>query len=99
LSASSSTIESIGVTSAGGPSTIVSQWLLHFMTTAPIFDPTLAGVDILSAGLDASYAISCITIFFVLQYPKNGTISLNTIQNWWGNMVYTNTADYRGVPL
>ena len=66
---------------------------------ALIFDATLAGVDILSAGLGASYAISCLTIFFVLQYPKNGSIGLNTIQKWWGNVVYTNTADYRGVPL
>ena len=65
----------------------------------PIFYATLAGVDILSVALDASYAISCITIFFVLQYPKNGTIGLNSIQKWWGNVVYTNTANYRGVPL
>jgi hypothetical protein len=69
------------------------------MTTAAILNVTLAGADILSAALDAGYAMSCITIFFILQYPKNGTIGLNTIQKWWGNVVYTNTADYRGVPL
>jgi hypothetical protein len=72
---------------------------LCFTTTAPIFDATLAGVDILSAGLDAGYAFSYMTIFFVLLYPKNGTIGLNTVQKWWGNVVYTNTADYRGVPF
>jgi hypothetical protein len=71
---------------------------LNFVTT-PIFDATLLVVDILSSSLSASYAISCMTIFFVLQYPKNGTIGLNSIQKWWGNVVYTNTADYRGVPL
>jgi hypothetical protein len=54
--------------------------------------------DILSAGLDAGYAIGVLFIFFVLQYPKNGTIGLNTIQAWWGNTVYTNTADFIGVP-
>jgi hypothetical protein len=36
-------------------------------------------------------------IFFSLQYPKNGSIGLNTIQTWWGNTVYTNTADFAGV--
>ncbi|KAI0286278.1 OPT oligopeptide transporter [Russula brevipes] len=53
---------------------------------------------VLSAGLDAGYAIGIIFIFFALQYPKNGTIGLNTIQKWWGNTVYMNTADYEGVP-
>jgi hypothetical protein len=40
---------------------------------------------ILSAALDASVALALIVIFFTLQYPKNGTIGLNTIQSWWGN--------------
>jgi hypothetical protein len=52
----------------------------------------------LSAGLDAGYAIGMLFIFFALQYPKNGSIGLNTIQTWWGNTVYTNTADFKGVP-
>jgi hypothetical protein len=58
----------------------------------------LASVDVLSAGLDAGYAISSLLIFFALQYPKGGTIGLNNIQTWWGNTVYTKTADYAGVP-
>jgi hypothetical protein len=53
---------------------------------------------VLSAGLDAGYAVGAIVIFFALQYPKNGAIGLSSIQNWWGNMVYTKTADYAGVP-
>jgi len=53
---------------------------------------------LLSAGLEAGYAIGAIVIFFALQYPKDGTIGLNSIQNWWGNTVYTKTADYAGVP-
>ncbi|KAI0245630.1 small oligopeptide transporter [Lactifluus subvellereus] len=53
---------------------------------------------LLSAGLDAGYAVGTIVIFFSLQYTKNGTIGLNSIQNWWGNTVYTKTADYAGVP-
>lgn len=34
-----------------------------------------------------------------LQYPLNGAIGKNTIQTWWGNTVYTNTADALGTPL
>ncbi|KAI0052774.1 small oligopeptide transporter [Auriscalpium vulgare] len=52
---------------------------------------------VLSAGLDAGYAVGCIIIFFALQYPKNGTIGLNSIQTWWGNTVYSNTADAAGI--
>ena len=52
----------------------------------------------LSAGLDAGYAIGTIVIFFALQLPKNGTIGMNSLQNWWGNTIYMKTADYAGVP-
>ena len=34
-----------------------------------------------------------------LQYPKNGTIGEDTIQSWWGNTVFLDTADYLGAPL
>jgi hypothetical protein len=53
----------------------------------------------LSAGLDGGYAVSVLIVFFTLQYPKNGAIGLDSIQKWWGNTVYTKTADYRGVPF
>jgi hypothetical protein len=56
-------------------------------------------IDILSAALDASYSISMVFIFFTLQYPENGRIGLNTIQTWWGNTVYTKTADFQGIPF
>jgi len=49
---------------------------------------------VLSGALDAGVAISTVLIFFCLQYPKNSTIGLNTIQAWWGNTVYLNTADW-----
>lgn len=52
--------------------------------------------DVLSAGLDSGLAISTIVIFFCLNFPKDGTIGLNTIQAWWGNTVYQNTADWAG---
>ena len=55
-------------------------------------------VDVLSAGLDAGYAIGLVLIFFTLQYPKNGEIGINTVQAWWGNTVYTKTDDALGVP-
>ncbi|KAF8263219.1 OPT oligopeptide transporter [Lactarius quietus] len=54
---------------------------------------------VLSAALDASYAIGAVFIFLTLQYPDNGNIGLNGIQNWWGNTVFLNTADARGTPL
>ncbi|KAF8264413.1 small oligopeptide transporter [Lactarius quietus] len=54
---------------------------------------------VLSGALDASYAIGVAFIFFALQYPDNGNIGLNSIQNWWGNTVFLNTADAKGTPL
>ena len=57
------------------------------------------GVDVLSAGLDSGLAIATIIIFFCLQFPKDGTIGASSIQTWWGNTVYQNTADWDGTPL
>ncbi|RDB17348.1 Sexual differentiation process protein isp4 [Hypsizygus marmoreus] len=54
---------------------------------------------VLSAALDAGVAVSAVLIFFILQYPKNGTIGLNTVQSWWGNTVPFETADAKGTPL
>jgi hypothetical protein len=68
-------------------------WAIHEFLIYP------GMIDILSAALDASYTISTVFIFFTLQYPENGRIGLNTIQTWWGNTVYTKTADFRGVPI
>ncbi|KAN0078370.1 OPT oligopeptide transporter domain containing protein [Tylopilus felleus] len=53
---------------------------------------------VLSAAMDSGLAFAVILIFFILQYPKNGTIGLTTIQAWWGNTVFTNTADGQGLP-
>jgi hypothetical protein len=49
---------------------------------------------ILSAGLDAGVAIALIAIFLMVQTPKGG-INLN----WWGNLVWLNTADALGTPM
>ncbi|KZT18817.1 small oligopeptide transporter [Neolentinus lepideus HHB14362 ss-1] len=54
---------------------------------------------VLSAALDSGVAISVVVIFFCLQYPKNGTIGATNLLTWWGNTVYTNTADYNGTSL
>jgi len=54
---------------------------------------------VLSAALDSGVAVSVVVIFFCLQYPKNGTIGATTIQTWWGNTVYLNTADGTNTPL
>ena len=94
-------MSSVGVTLAGGQSTIVSCFMMNtsdqtfFLTS----DGTWITLDVLSAGLDAGYAVGLVFIFFALQYPRNGTIGQNSIQKWWGNTVYMNTADYQGVPL
>ncbi|KZP32187.1 OPT oligopeptide transporter [Athelia psychrophila] len=53
---------------------------------------------ILSAALDAGVALGLIVIFFTVQFPKNGTIGANTVQKWWGNTGYMNTADALGTP-
>ena len=34
-----------------------------------------------------------------LQYPQNGRIGENTINQWWGNTVFKNTTDWYGIPL
>ncbi|OSD07751.1 small oligopeptide transporter [Trametes coccinea BRFM310] len=54
---------------------------------------------VLSAALDAGTAISTILVYFILQYPKNGQIGQSSIQRWWGNTVYKDTADWRAAPL
>lgn len=55
--------------------------------------------DVLSAALDSGVAIGAILVFFCLQFPKNGTVGLSTIETWWGNTVYTKTADWNAIPL
>jgi len=53
---------------------------------------------VLSAALDSGVAVSSVLIYFLLQYPKDGTIGKNSIQAWWGNTVYQNTYDGQFVP-
>jgi len=47
-----------------------------------------------AAALDCGTVLSLLTIFFTLQLPKGGFQV-----NWWGNTVFTNTADWAAVPL
>ncbi|OCH85661.1 small oligopeptide transporter [Obba rivulosa] len=54
---------------------------------------------VLSAALDAGTAVSTILIYFILQYPRNGQIGSSTIEQWWGNTVFKNTADWNETPL
>ncbi|KAF9529995.1 OPT oligopeptide transporter [Crepidotus variabilis] len=54
---------------------------------------------VLSAALDSGVAVGMVLIFFMLQYPANGTIGENNILKWWGNTVNANTADGLGTPL
>ncbi|KDQ10091.1 hypothetical protein BOTBODRAFT_501203 [Botryobasidium botryosum FD-172 SS1] len=54
---------------------------------------------VLSSALDSGVAAAAIVIFFCLQYPVHDTIRANSIQTWWGNTVYQNTADAKSMPL
>ncbi|KAJ7178961.1 oligopeptide transporter [Mycena filopes] len=54
---------------------------------------------VLSAALDSGVAVSAVLIFFILQYPRSGTIGESTIATWWGNNVYLNTADGNKTPM
>ncbi|KAJ6629806.1 OPT oligopeptide transporter protein-domain-containing protein [Mycena sp. CBHHK59/15] len=54
---------------------------------------------VLSAALDSGVAVSAVLIFFILQYPKNGNIGIDTVQVWWGNTVWLNTADGNKTPM
>jgi len=53
----------------------------------------------LSAALDSGLALSVVVIFFCLKFPSDGAIGAHSIQTWWGNTVYKNTADGRSAPL
>lgn len=48
---------------------------------------------VLAAALDSGLAISGIVIFFAITYGPN-----IEFPNWWGNVVWQNTADYNGTP-
>ncbi|KIO28855.1 hypothetical protein M407DRAFT_21934 [Tulasnella calospora MUT 4182] len=50
---------------------------------------------VLAGALDSGTAIGIILCFLILQLPKRGALSLK----WWGNTVWQNTADGRGVPF
>ncbi|KAG8748166.1 hypothetical protein FRC10_008899 [Ceratobasidium sp. 414] len=57
-----------------------------------------AALDSAKLGADAGVAgsfIALIFIFFTIQFPKGDDATIN----WWGNNVFTNTADYDNVPL
>lgn len=46
---------------------------------------------VLSAALDSGVAVATVIIFFCITLPA-GSLS------WWGNTVYSNTADGKGTP-
>ncbi|PAV19981.1 OPT oligopeptide transporter [Pyrrhoderma noxium] len=54
---------------------------------------------VLSAALDSSVALGSLLIFFCLQFPRNNAIGANSIQTWWGNNVYKDTADWESRPI
>jgi OPT family small oligopeptide transporter len=54
---------------------------------------------VLSASMDSGVAIATVVIFFCLEFPQAGAIGANSIQKWWGNTVFLNTADGRQTSL
>jgi len=52
---------------------------------------------ILSAALDAGVAFGMVVVFFGLGLPKPSTGGIQL--NWWGNLVWQNTADVQGKPF
>jgi len=54
---------------------------------------------VLSAALDSGTAVGTLIVFFALQYPRNGNMGANSVGRWWGNTVYTQTADQNALPL
>ncbi|KAF9531386.1 small oligopeptide transporter [Crepidotus variabilis] len=54
---------------------------------------------VLSAALDGGTAIGVILVYTCLQFPRNGEIGRGTIQEWWGNTVHKNTADWNFTAL
>ena len=88
------------VISLGGRNTTVRLCLSIITRFSQFIDWSLKLViDVLSAALDSGVAIGAILVFFILQYPRNGTIGENTIETWWGNTVYQNTIDWEGAVL
>ena len=91
----SSTTSSAAVTCLGGQNTIVC----HSSSLSRNYVLIMYLTDILSAAMDCGVAVSTILIYFTLQFPANGTIGINSIQKWWGNTVFLNTADAQALPL
>lgn len=55
-------------------------------------DGILIMIDyVLSAALDSGVAVATVIIFFCIMLPA-GSLT------WWGNTVYSHTADGRGTP-
>jgi hypothetical protein len=58
----------------------ISAVLIFFMYVASLYCPRPLGLTRFFASLR-------------LQYPKNGTIGLNTIQAWWGELKFIPAID------
>lgn len=69
----------LGAISPGGPSTTVSSSRDDCVVTSSFKWPNTKwrlNLDVTSAGLDSGVAISILVIFFALQFPKNGSVSI-----------------------
>ena len=65
-----------GAISPGGPSITVCLHVIISDTGG-----TNMRTDVLAAALDSGLAISILVIFFCLQFPKNGTVSVSPVNN------------------
>lgn len=74
-------------------------FLFQFVVRRKRFDLWAKYNYVLSAALDAGTAFGVIVIYFALQYPANGQLGIDSIQAWWGNQVFKNTADWNMTAL
>jgi hypothetical protein len=76
---------------------------LNQMSCLPLSMAALLSVSCLCTfgkHLSFNFELRVITrIYYSLEFPLAGTIGANTIQQWWGNRVFKETADWQYVPL
>lgn len=68
-------------------------WSKYSESLSFVFRQLLSAVTdyVLSAALDCGVAVATVIIFFCITLPAGSF-------NWWGNIVYTQTADGQGTP-
>ncbi|KDQ20995.1 hypothetical protein BOTBODRAFT_169670 [Botryobasidium botryosum FD-172 SS1] len=85
--------------SPGNMSWLIVGFIFQFLIRRRHFSWWAKYNYVLSAALDIGAMIAPIFILLCLQNPLRGAIGANSVQTWWGNTVYKNTADAKFTPL